>query len=89
MKTTDEKDKSGLFLGSEPLDGGAHERQAKADTGGKDLGGHGPKDSNDDDATDKGADGTDGDSDGVDKGDSDGVDKGDGGADSRDADGRD
>ncbi len=75
MKTEDEKSASGLFLGSEPLDGGAHERQAK-DQDTKDHA-HGPKDSADDDSTDKGADGTDGDSDGADKGDSDGTDKGD------------
>jgi hypothetical protein len=89
MKTEDEIGASGLFLGSEPLEGGEHERRAASDRDGKDLG-HGPKDTSDDDSTDKGADGTDGgDSDGSDGADSDGTDKGHGGADSRDADGRD
>lgn len=77
MKRDDEKSTSGLFFGSEPLGGGAHERQAKTDGDAKDAGGHGPKDSGDDDSSDKGADGVDGDSDGTDGGDSDGADKGD------------
>ena len=62
MKRHDKKDASGLFLGSEPLDGGAHERKAMGDRDGKDLGGKGPKDSGDDDSSDKG------DSDSSDKG---------------------
>ena len=90
MKRHDEKDASGLFLGSEPLAGGVHERKAMGDRDGKDLGG-GPKDSGDDDASDKGdSDSSDkGDSDGSDKGESDGTDKGDSGDDPRDADGKD
>ena len=83
MKPEDEKSTSGLFLGSEPLDGGAHERHAK-DHDTKDHA-HGPKDTGDDDSTDKGADGIDGDSDGTDEGDSDGTD----GVESQDADGKD
>jgi hypothetical protein len=79
----DEKHASGLFLGSEPLEGEAHERKAISDRDGKDLGGEGPKDSGDDDASDKS------DSDSSDEGDSDGSDKGDGEDDSRDADGKD
>jgi hypothetical protein len=54
MKRQDEKDASGLCLGSEPLDGGAHERKAMGDRDGKDLGGRSPKDSGDSDSRDKG-----------------------------------
>lgn len=76
MQRHDDQKASGLFLGSDPVDGDIFERKAMGDKdGGKDLGGHGPKDT--------------GDADGSDKGDADGSDKGDGGADSRDADGKD
>lgn len=80
---SDEKERSGLLIGSEPLGGVQHRSASKTDD--NDAGKDNPigdADGTDGDTSD--ADGTD-----SDKSDSDGTDSGDKGSDTRDADGRD